>query len=231
MKLQLYLTEITQPTVKMTTEVLTNVFKIIRSIFERYDLFDINDDLALRLMKHPFDTAGIKLVMGDKKGNRKYISSGEFGGNYGGDYAWLIKMKPGFSKVFKRFATSRGWKYLEDPVKNPLFRELVEILSHEILHTQQALGSNGAAFDPEIQKMKSTYSGSYEDYLKHPLEIEAYAQQAAIDTIRKGEKNSPVFQAYKEYFPKGSNILKKFLKKYSFYLSALKKEGDIKSYK
>ena len=231
MRLQRYLTEITDPSVDMAIESLKLVFNNIRGMLTKFDLFDVDDHLAMKMLKNGFNGIGVKLEMGGKRGTRKYVVGGEFGGNYGGNYHWLIKMKPGFSEVFKKFATSRGWKYLEDPRRNPLMRELVEILSHEILHTKQALGSGGAAFDPELQGMTSTYTGNMKDYLKNPLEIEPYAQQAAMDTIRKGEKNSPILKNYRSLFPSGSKVLKKFLKKYAYYLTILKKEGEIESFK
>lgn len=232
MKLRKYLKEATEPSVDMATEGIKLVFDNIRKILTHADVFDVDDDLALRLLRKGFDEFGVKLEMGGKRGSsRKYVSGAQFGGKYGGDYHWLIQMKPGFSKVFKKFATPRGWKYLTDPSKNPLFRELVEVLSHEIIHTKQALGSGGAAFDPEVQGIEATFTGNVKDYLKHPLEIEPHAQQAAIDTIRMGEKNSPTLKNYKTLFPSGSNVLKKFLKKYKFYLDILQKQGDIKSYK
>ena len=232
MKLKRYLIEITAPSVDMATQVLEVVFKDVRSLLTKIDAFDIDDHMALKILKTGFDKVGVKLEMGsDLKSVKKYISSAEFGGKYGSDYHWLIKMKPGFSDIFKRFATSKGWKYMENPTKNPLMRELVDTLSHEILHTKQALGSGGAAFDPELQGMQSTYTGNLKDYLKNPIEIEPFAQQAAIDTIRMGEKNSPIIKNYKSSFPSGSKTLKKFLKKYSLYLIQLKKEGDITPFK
>jgi hypothetical protein len=230
MRLKRHLKEATEPTVDMATKSLEHVFEKIRSIFSKVDLFDLDDNLALKILRSGFDNVGVKLEMGRKKGSRKYIENAEFGGKYGGDYNWLIRMKPGFSKVFKKFATPRGWKLLEDPNKNPLLRELIEVLSHEIIHTKQAIDSSGAAFDPEIQGIDTTFSGNIKDYLKHPLEIEPHAQQAAIDTIRMGADKSPIIKNYKALFPPGSKVMKTFLKKYAFYLTALKAQGDIKPY-
>lgn len=230
MRLKGYLTETTQPTVKMTIDALKIAFRKILQIMGQVDLFDIDDKTALTLLRKGFDDISIKLeIVKSKGGVRKYLAGGEFGGDYGKDYAWLIKLLPGFSKVFKKFAKEKGKREFMDHNKNPLFREFVELVSHEILHSQQALNSAGAAFDPELQGISSTYTGNMKEYLKNPLEIEPYAQQAAIDVIRKG--GSIYIQTMRELFPIKSKVWKKFVKKYKFYIEILKKEGDIKPYK
>lgn len=229
MRLQSYLKEITEPTVKLTTQTVEIAFSKIKKIIEMGGdkFFDIDDKIALQIMKSGFDDVGVKIVQGKKKGGvRKYLAQGEFGGEYGKDYYWKIDLLPGFSKVFKRFAKERDWKNFMSPSKNPLFREMVEMLSHEILHSQQALNSAGAAFDPELQGITTTWSGNMKDYLKHPLEIETYAQQTAIDMIRKG--HSVYIPVIRELFPPSSKVWKKFVKKHKYYLELLKKQGDIK---
>lgn len=229
MRLKGYLKETTQPTVKYTTEAVGIAFSKIKKIIEMGGdkFFDIDDKTALMIMRAGFDEIAVKIDIGKKgKGVRKYLAQGEFGGNYGKDYAWKIDMLPGFSKVFKRFVKERDWKNFMSPSKNPLFREMVEMLSHEILHSQQALNSAGAAFDPEIQGITSTYTGNMKEYLKHPLEIETYAQQTAIDMIRKG--HSVYIPVIRDLFPPSSKVWKKFVKKHKYYLELLKKQGDIK---
>jgi hypothetical protein len=230
MRLKGYLKETTQPTVKMTIDALTIAFSKIQQIMGQVNLFDIDDKTAINLLRKGFDDISVKLEMGKQKGGvRKYLAGGEFGGQYGKDYAWLIKLLPDFSKVFRKFAKERGMKNFMSHSKNPLFREFVELVSHEILHSQQALNSAGRAFDPEVQGITSTYTGNMKEYLKNPLEIEPYAQQAAIDAIRKG--HSVYIATMRDLFPPKSKVWKKFVKKYKFYMEILKKEGDIKPYK
>ena len=231
MRLKQYITETTEPTVRQTTEAVAIAFKKMKQIIEMGGdkFFDIDDKVALQIMRSGFDEVGVKLVMGKKKGGvRKYLAQGEFGGEYGKDYAWKIDLLPGFSKVFKRFAKERDWKNFLSPSKNPLFREMVEMLSHEILHSQQALNSAGAAFDANLQGIDSTWTGNMKEYLKHPLEIETYAQQTAIDMIRKG--HSVYIPVIRELFPPSSKVWKKFVKKHKYYLELLKKQGDIQPY-
>jgi hypothetical protein len=232
MRLKGYLKETTQPTVKMTIDALKIAFGKIKQIIEMGGdkFFDVDDKVALQIMRSGFDEVAVKLEMGKQKGGvRKYLAGGEFGGDYGKDYAWLIKLQPDFSKVFRKFAKERGMKNFMSHTKNPLFREMVELVSHEILHSQQALNSAGAAFDPEVQGITQTYTGNMKDYLKHPIELEAYAQQSAIDAIRKGQ--SVYIATMRDLFPPKSKIWKRFVKKYQFYMEILKKEGDIKPYK
>jgi len=232
MRLQSYLNEATEPTVKYTIEALKIAFGKIKQIIEMGGdkFFNINDKEALQIMRSGFDDIHVKLDIGKSgKGVRKYLAQGEFGGNYGADYAWKIELLPGFSKVFKRFAKERDWKNFMNHQKNPLFREMVEMLSHEILHSQQALNSAGAAFDPEVQGISSTYNGNMKDYLKHPLEIETYAQQTAIDMIRKG--HSVYIPILRDLFPTSSKVWKRFIKKHKYYYELLKKQGDIKPFK
>jgi len=229
MRLQGYLKETTEPTVKMTLEALKIAFDHVKKVMEAAGdkLFDIDDETAVYLMQKGFDQVAVKVELGKKMrgGVRKYLAQGEFGGNYGKDYAWLIQMLPGFSKVFKRFAKEKDWKNFTNHNKNPLFREMLEMVSHEILHSQQALNSAGAAFDPELQGITSTFTGNQKDYLKHPLELEAYAQQTAIDMIRKGK--SVYIPVMRDLFPPSSKVWKKFIKKHKYYYELLKKQGDI----
>ena len=232
MRLQGYLKETTEPTVKNTIAALKIAFGKIKQIIEMGGdkFFDIDDKIALQIMRAGFDEISVKLEIGKGgKGVRNYLAQGEFGGNYGKDYAWKIEMLPGFSKVFKKFAKERDWKNFMNHQKNPLFREMVEMLSHEILHSQQALNSAGAAFDPEVQGIESTYTGNMKEYLKHPLEIETYAQQTAIDMIRKG--HSIYITTMRDLFPTSSKVWKKFVKKHKYYYELLKKQGDIKPFK
>ena len=230
MRLRHYLNETTQPTVNMTIEALKIAFNKILQIMGKVNLFDIDDKTAITLLRKGFDDISVKLEMGKQKGGvRKYLAGGQFGGEYGKDYAWLIKLQPGFSKVFRKFAKEKGMKNFMNHSKNPLFREFVELVSHEILHSQQALNSAGKAFDPEVQGITTTYTGNMKEYLSHPIEIEPYAQQAAIDAIRKG--HSVYIATMRDLFPPKSKVWKKFVKKYKFYIEILKKEGDIKPYK
>ena len=232
MRLQIYLNESTEPTVKYTIEALKIAFSKIKQIIEMGGdkFFDIDDKEALQIMRVGFDEVHVKLDIGKSgPGVRKYLADGEFGGNYGKDYVWKIEMLPGFSKVFKKFAKEKDWKNFMNHQKNPLFREMVEMLSHEILHSQQALNSAGKAFDPEVQGISSTYTGNMKEYLAHPLEIETYAQQTAIDMIRKGE--SVYITVMRDLFPTSSKIWKKFVKKHKYYYELLKKQGDIKPFK
>ena len=210
MRLQGYLKETTEPTVKMTLEALKIAFDHVKKVMEAAGdkLFDIDDETAVYLMQKGFDQVAVKVELGKKMrgGVRKYLAQGEFGGNYGKDYAWLIQMLPGFSKVFKRFAKEKDWKNFTNHNKNPLFREMLEMVSHEILHSQQALNSAGAAFDPELQGI-------------------TYAQQTAIDMIRKGK--SVYIPVMRDLFPPSSKVWKKFIKKHKYYYELLKKQGDI----
>jgi len=229
MRLEQYILETTQPTIKYTKEALLLVFKKLQRLMKHFNLFDIDDTTALNLLIKSFKNVGVKLEMGKKAGGvRKYLSHGEFGGNYGKDMPWLIQLQPGFSKVFRRFAKEKDMKNFLSPNKNPLFRELLETMSHEVLHADQYINSKTKAFDPDIIGIESTFSGSIEDYLKNPLEIEPYAQQAAVDMIRKGK--SSYIGIFRDLFPKDGIVWRKFLKKYTFYLDILKTQGDIKPY-
>ncbi len=228
MRLQQYIIETTKPTVRYTRQALDKVFQKLQKIITQTNAFDIDDKLALKMLKIAFKDFGVKLEMGGKGGVRKYTGEGEFGGDYGEGNAWLIKMQPGFSEVFKRFAKEKSMKNFLNPNKNPLFRELLEIISHEVLHADQYINSKTKAFDPDLHGIESTFGGSMEDYLKNPLEIEPYAQQAAVDMIRKGR--SFYIGIFRSYFPKNGYIMKRFFKKYQFYLKILKTQGDIQPY-
>lgn len=228
MRLKSYINETTSPTVQYTKEALLLAFKKLQRLIKHFDLFDIDDKTALNLLIKSFKNLGVKLEMGKRGGIRKYLSHGEFGGDYGKDLSWLIQLQPGFSKVFKKFAKEKDMKNFLNPNKNPLFRELLDTMSHEVMHADQFINSKTKAFDPDIIGIESTFGGSIEDYLKNPLEIEPYAQQAAIDMIRKGR--SYYIGVFRDLFPKNGIVMKKFYKKYQYYLELLKTQGDIQPY-
>ena len=229
MRLTQYLNEITEPTVRYTLENLKKGFERLGKTIQMKKLYEMDDKQAVKLLAKEFADIGVKIVLGKKAGGvRKYVGHGEFGGDYGKGLIVNIEMQPGFSKVFRRFAKEKSMKNFTNHVKNPIFREMLEVISHEIMHADQFLNSKGSAFDPDLIGIEDTYNGNMEDYLKNPLEIEPYAQQAAIDTIRKG--HSFFVFLFKSYFPKNSPVLKKFLKKFIYYLELLKTQGDIQPY-
>ena len=118
MRLKQYLNEKTEPTVKLAIEAVGEAFSDIANIMSKMkgQLFDIDDETALTLLKRVFDRQKVKIELHkSKRGTRKYVADGEFGGEYGGEYVWRIRMLTGFSKVFKKFAKERGMRDFLNP--------------------------------------------------------------------------------------------------------------------
>jgi hypothetical protein len=230
MRLKQYLVEITTPTVKDAIYGLMPIFKRINTVLKKYKIYNMTDTEAVDILNSAFKEASINVKIATSKGDRrkKYVSGAEYGGYYGPNINFRVFLKKGFSKVFRRFAKENKLDVFYNPNENPLFREIAEALAHELIHMKQDISSKGKAFELKPGEAESTFTGNIIEYFKHPLEIEAYAQEAAIEMLRRGESN--VAGTYKELFNNKSSIYKEFFKKFAYYRKQLEKEGVIKKY-
>ena len=129
MRLTQYLNEITEPTVRYTLENLKKGFERLGKTIQMKKLYEMDDKQAVKLLAKEFADIGVKIVLGKKAGGvRKYVGHGEFGGDYGKGLIVNIEMQPGFSKVFRRFAKEKSMKNFTNHVKNPIFREMLEVI-------------------------------------------------------------------------------------------------------
>lgn len=125
-------------------------------------------------------------------------------------------------RYFRKFSRVEKKNHFFDIMKNDFIAILISYLTHELRHYQQFQKSG---------KNPSTDGKTGFDYLSNPSEVDAYAQQAAIETLKGGQSNTvKMFFAYTEIDKndtadekrKKKNLRKRFLKKYNKALDQYK---------
>jgi len=180
--------------------------------------FNMTDISLEKTLDSIFKNKGIGFTKGPTKG--PHVSSVISSAGITDELFVVVEYVPGFSKYFKRFAKEGKYENFFSITKNDFFRVLAQLVSHEYRHYFQGISS----------KMKSFKTGSdpskigFKDYYKSPHEIDAFALQAAIQSIAKND--SDVISQYYYYFSEADpKIWKKFLKKTRSFVSDLKKRG------
>ncbi len=107
---------------------------------------------------------------------------------------------------------------IENFKDSQFMKEFIEVLSHELVHREQWLKSDGKllskGFDPDMSIRK---------YLSSKYEVEAHAHDAAVK-LHKGE-NAPELEVY-GVFGKSHPIFKRFMKKVFKFRKELEKRDS-----
>ncbi len=90
--------------------------------------------------------------------------------------------------------------------KNIFIKEFHLALSHEYQHKKQW-------DENRFKQVKSCEK--YEDYLSDPIEMEAYAKEAAVESINYRTSKPDAVLLYREYFKSNHPVYKKFIKLYN----------------
>jgi hypothetical protein len=186
--------------------------------------WNVNDDMLIKILNGTFNRYNIIFFPSTSKKSqkiKKYISDAK---------AWIItdtekketkyiveiRVVKDFSNYFRRFAgnVSKFYKIKE----NQFLKDLLDLLSHEIVHIKQA-SKSGKKF---VQSQKPE-DYSYDDtYLAIPEELDAFAYQAAIEVLRTGKlEGSEVYKRYAKTFEKNDPIFKKFMKRLFKYIETM----------
>lgn len=211
MKLKRYIKEITDPTVEKAKKVIEyNIPKLYNILFKKS--FNISTHAFVGILNNLFKNNKIKFELapvGIRKRYRYIVAGYMF---IDGRIQIDICNNKNTGKFFRRFAQEGKKDDFFNIERNEFFKELLSILSHEMIHIEQfkKAGKKGWLESGESEK----------EYLGDPQELEAHAQDAAIEIIRRG--TSYTIERYFASFTMKDAILRKFLKKTAYYCVKLK---------
>jgi len=172
-------------------------------------VFDLNQ-VSPKMIK--FDTKMSKRNLG------MYISGGIFDWDTKKIHIHLTNK---LNDYLRRFAREDKQSNYFDVKKNMFYKELLEVLSHEIVHTFQY---QVAHLKPFEQITPDDMGG----YLSRQVEIDAYALHAAIQIINSDR--SSIWDSYEKFYSNGDidkKQYKKFVKKVYANIREIKKLGLI----
>lgn len=212
MKLKKYiLKEITDPTIEKAKKVIEyNIPKLYNILSKKS--FNISNNVLVNILNNLFKNNNIKFKLvpiGTKKRYRYIVAGYMF---IDGRIEIEISNNKKTGKFFRRFAQENKKESFFSIEKNAFLQELLSIISHEMIHIEQykKSGTKGWLETGETEA----------EYLADPQELEAYAQDAAIEIIRRGKSHT--IKRYFASFTIKDAILRKFLKKTAYYCGKLK---------
>jgi len=216
MRLKRYIIEITDPTIKRARRAIENNMVELYRILSKKG-WNVDTKMVVKIMDGLFKRYNIRFKL-DKKGvksSTQFLTRGYFF-THDGRIEVYIDDDPKTGKFFRRFAGSDKYDIFFDVGRNAFLRNLLDFLSHEIIHREQ-LNKAGISF---INSFNITDDSAGEDYLSDHFEIEAFAQDAAIQIVRG--KSPTIMKIYFDYFDIKDSTMKKFLKKVTQYVAKLK---------
>lgn len=122
------------------------------------------------------------------------------------------------AEYFRRFAREDKKSWFFDKKKNQFYREVYELLTHEIAHELQAMKSS-LKIDWNWEKMDSSY-------ISNKGEIDAFALQAALQIINSDR--SQIWDIYMTFKSKGlitDKVYNRFMKKVYKNIKELQRLG------
>lgn len=213
MRLKKYINEITNPTVNKTIKIIeSNLSELYRILSKKN--WKVDSKMLVKILNGLFKRYKIGFHIEKESSSgayRKYVAGARAYRN--GTIEIGIYDNRKVSKFFLRFVQVSKFEIFNDVAKNAFLRELFDVISHELVHDEQLKKSDGKGWYP-------TDELGIKEYLSDPTEIEAYAQQVAMEIHRKGK--SSIMQQYFDWFDLTDKPMKRFLKKLSFYMIKLK---------
>jgi hypothetical protein len=135
----------------------------------------------------------------------------------------IIEINPKTSDYLRRFAKEKSQKFFFDPKKNQFYKEMFEILTHELVHKAQHMKAGSLeAFGEEVTDDDT-------GYFSRKVEIDSFALQAALQVIH-GDR-STIWDLYTQHKSDGiitDKTYKKFMKKVYSNIKELQKLGMTK---
>lgn len=135
----------------------------------------------------------------------------------------IIEINPKTNEYLRRFAKEKSQKFFFDPKKNQFYKEMFEILTHELVHKAQHIKAGSLeAFGEEVTDDDT-------GYFSRKVEIDSFALQAALEIIHSDR--SVIWDLYSAH--KSSGIItdrtyNKFMKKVYSNIKELQKLGMTK---
>jgi len=207
MRLLSYIKETTEPTVVPVVTLINSIMPELYRILSKHS-WNVDDEMLIKILNGVFKRHGIEFDLSLKRKSIKRLLGW---GAFMLDGSMEIYIEPfKVSDYFRRFVKNNKYGDFFSIRKNQFLRDLFDVMTHEYIHAMQNLKSKGKFADVEQRDDDSAYT-----YLSDKHEIEAYAQQAAIEIGRFGK--SDTVERYLNTFDRDDPALKRFFKKLIFY--------------
>lgn len=219
MRLQKYINELTNPTVTQSAKIINNRLGEVGRLL-RKNKWKITDDNLIKMLNGVFKKDGMMFSM-DKRNARAVA------GFVTRAFVWpnpympiLFKIKKGSGSFFKRYARPDKVENFFKLEFNKFFRDLHNVLSHELIHvTQDIVSRSKSSKDAEDGEDIYGSEETAEEYFSNPQEIEAFAQDTVIQLMTLGK--STVMNQYQEHFTTKDKVYRRYLKKVYQYMQAI----------
>ena len=200
-----YLNETTGSTFKEASNIINKYIPKIMDDFQKLN-WNISDKNMLSTLNKYFRKDQVVFKTGKSEGPNNYNKTVQSGETFDTGKIEIILLRGASKKI------SKHKNHFLEITQNLFMRDIWDILNHELIHKQQAKKSKGKAFIDYYDLSNPI------EYLSDPAEIEAFAQQAAID-INRGIEEPKGLILYQSFFSEDHpKIWKRFLKKLEFYL-------------
>lgn len=207
MRLKQYINETTKTTVVKSKIIIQKHLPEIMKEFEKENWI-ISDKKAIDIINKYFKRDNIEFELIEERIIGK--SSKNIAGGVAYSNGITIYPVKGFAETFRRYAKPDKKEDFLNTATNKFFGEIHSILTHELIHIDQYELAKGKMPKKEIDTDKT------KEYLSDKQEIEAFAQQAALEIARKGKSN--IITRYKNEFKPTDKVWKRFMKKFFFYM-------------
>lgn len=219
MKLSNYIVyESSAPAAQKGKKITDNMMKKLWDWLEKKSFIISTDDLVKRL--NIISPRNMKFEHSTRKSSvGRFLSYAIFKDE---DVTITFEVNMNTDKYFRRFAKEHKKNQFFDIKKNQFYKELLELMSHEITHQLQfQKGDIDAFIDSSDEELGS--------YLSRKWEIDSFAIQAALEIIN-GDR-SRTWDVYTEFRASGeitSKIYNRFKKKVYQNIKELQKMGMAK---
>jgi len=162
----------------------------------------ISNNRMIDILDYVWGSDDIEFVLSSTPSNKKFIADGGF--MTCGSIEISLNSKNNLSQYLHD-----NPDILNNFRKNSFLKEFHVILSHEYQHKKQ--------WEESRFKQLGTCE-KFTDYLSDPIEMEAYAKEASVETIEYNIKDPDAVQLYKEYFKSNHPVFKNFMKLYKGFM-------------
>jgi len=219
MRLNRYLTEAIRPqtieAVKITMKGWNDFLGMMERAIETGKVIKRNafEDF-LTTAYSPWNIEFERTTKGQEKAQVEGYSKHKYvlGGELDPEGTIYLQIHPKTADIMYSIATKEGIHALSD--KSGLFDEIRNILSHELVHREQAKKAGDKFFTPGKKF-------NFYQYFADPQEIAAFAQQAATDEWLR--RDSDIKELYTQTYGTKNKIYKKFMRLYKETLDAIRK--------
>jgi len=211
-RLKRYITEITKLRDREAKRIVKSKQNKLVSIFDKKD-WDMPKGFIGAIMNVIYKDENISFTIADigdtstaeKAGQKWFVDAVLMS-----DESITVYVNPKIEDLVRKYKNNRN-----DFEDSEFMKELIQILSHELVHREQWKRSGG-----KLLSKRYTADMPMRRYLSFPHELEAQAHDAATKLHRGDE--APELEVYK-IFGKGHPVFKRFMKKVFQFREELKK--------